>query len=125
MFRKVPGFLLSLFLCFCLIIPVSAHSEFIIDEANLLAPEETARLEEKSSELNACYDIHPVVLTVDSLNGSRAQDFADDYYDHACFGDNGVLFLLAMAEREWYISTSGCASFIFSTPSGAAKIHIK
>ena len=60
-----------------------------------------------ASTLNERYNIYPVIVTVDSLNEIPAQDYADDYYDNTGYGSNGVLFLLAMEEQEWYISTSG------------------
>lgn len=108
MMRKITSFLLSLLLFFGLLLPVSADSiSFVTDEAGLLASEEIAVLEEKAAALNSTYGIHAVIVTVDSLAGARPQDYADDYYDAAGYGDDGVLFLLSMAEREWYISTSG------------------
>ena len=107
MFRKVTAILFILLLCFSLTICVSAQTTAIQDDAGLLVAEEIRSLEEKATEIKDVYDVQAVILTVNSLNGFRAQDFADDYYDHAGYGDNGVLFLLAMAEHEWYISTSG------------------
>ena len=113
MFRKITALLTSLLLLTCLVFPVCAQSlSFIADEAGLLSSEEILSLEEKAAELESRYGIHAVVLTVDSLYGSRAQDYADDYYDNAGYGEDGVLFLLAMAEREWYIST--CGSVIYA-----------
>ena len=52
-----------------------------------------------------------VILTVDSLDGKRPQEYADDYYDYNGYADNGVLFLLSMEERDWYISTKGNAIY--------------
>ena len=108
MFRKMKVFLAALLLIFGLSLPASAEeTSFVADDAGLLLSGEIAALEEKAKELWDDYGIHAVILTVDSLGGTRAQDYADDYYDGAGYGDDGVLFLLAMAEREWYISTSG------------------
>lgn len=108
MFRKITAILTFLPLLFCLIIPVFGETvSFVADNAGLLLPDEIAVLEEKAAELVDLYGIHAVILTVDSLEGSRPQDYADDYYDHAGYGDDGVLFLISMTEREWYISTSG------------------
>lgn len=108
MFRKTIAFLTSLLLALCLILPVTAQEySYIADEAGLLYQEEVSSLEEKAEELSSLYSIDAVILTVDSLGGSRAQDCADDYYDHTGYGADGVLFLLAMGEREWYISTCG------------------
>lgn len=108
MFRKLSSLLISFALLTFLVLPVCAQAGFYItDEAGVLLPEEITSLEQKAAALEARYGIHAVILTVDSLNGSRAQEYADDYYDNADYGDDGILFLLAMAEREWYISTCG------------------
>lgn len=106
--RKITVFLCSLVCIFCLLISVSAQSvRYVTDEAALLDPIEVEILEEMAADLAEHYGIHAVILTVDSLNGSRAQDYADDFYDYSGYGEDGVLFLLAMSEREWYITTSG------------------
>ena len=108
MIRKITVILIALFLMVSVLLPVSAEGiPYVVDAAGLLSGKETAVLEEKAASLNSIYDIHPVILTVDSLGGSRPQEYADDYYDFAGYGDDGVLFLLAMEERDWYISTSG------------------
>ena len=108
MFRKITIVLIALVLMVSVLFPVSAEGlPYVVDTAGLLSGEETAVLEEKAASLNSTYGIHVVILTVDSLDGTRVQDYADDYYDFAGYGDDGVLFLLAMEEREWYISTSG------------------
>lgn len=108
MFRKLTTLFLLLISLPCLILTVCAQSQStVIDEANLLRQEEITYLETVSAQLTDQYSIHAVILTVDSLEGRSAQDVADAYYDNSGFGDNGVLFLLSMAEREWYISTTG------------------
>ena len=108
MIRKITVILIALFLMVSVLLPVSAEGiPYVVDAAGLLSGKETAVLEEKAASLNSIYDIHPVILTVDSLGGSRPQEYADAYYDFAGYGDDGVLFLLAMEERDWYISTSG------------------
>lgn len=97
-----------LFLMLTLYLPAAAQTNpFIVDEAGLLTEEQISNLENMAADISDSYGIHAVVLTVNSLGGTQPQDYADDYYDHAGYGDNGVLFLLAMAEREWYISTCG------------------
>ena len=108
MIRKITSVLIALLLMFSVMLSVSAEGIcYVADEAGVLSGEETAVLEEKAATLNSDYGIHAVILTVDSLGGTRAQDYADAYYDNTGYGDDGVLFLLAMEEREWYISTCG------------------
>ena len=108
MMKKLTSLLLAVLLMSCLVLSVSANSvSYIADDAGLLYSDEAAVLEEKAANLSAIYGIDAVILTIDSLGGVSAQDYADDYYDHNGYGEDGVLFLLAMEEREWYISTCG------------------
>ena len=46
-------------------------------------------------------------MTVDSLNGQYIRSYADDYYDYNGYADNGVLLLVAMDTREYWVSTTG------------------
>ena len=113
MCKKTVSLLICLLLLPCLILPVFAQEKaYVADNAGLLLPGEIAVLEETAGKLAETYGIDPVILTVDSLGGSSAQNYADDYYDGMGYGEDGILFLLAMAEREWYIST--CGSVIYA-----------
>ena len=108
MMKRIASLLTVLALLMCLTLSVCADAvTCITDNAGLLTSEEIAALEEKAAQLTETYGIHAVVLTVASLDGARAQDYADDFYDHNGYSEDGVLFLLVMAEREWYISTCG------------------
>lgn len=115
MFRRITSILLSLIVLSCMVFTVSAQEQSrIIDDAHLLLPKEVSYLEEYSAELCDYYGIDVVVLTVDSLMGKSAQDYADDYYENAGYSEDGVLLLLTMAEREWYISTSGSMRYVLT-----------
>jgi len=108
MLKKLISMVLILLLVSSMILSVSAQTAArVSDEAGLLYTEEALALEEKALELAEGYGIDAVILTVDALNGQSAQDCADNYYDSHGYGDDGILFLLAMNEREWYISTCG------------------
>ena len=108
MSRKMTIPFICVLLVFMLILPVSGQTKsYISDEAGLLSPDEITVLEEKAADLASSYNIDPVILIVHSLRGDSPQDYADDYYDNTGYREDGVLFLLAMEERDWYISTSG------------------
>ena len=102
-------------LCFCLLflsllaVPAFASPSLVYDDAGLLSNADVAGLEEKAAAFSEIYGMDMVFVTVDSLNGVAAWSFANDFYDYGGFREDGVLFLLAMSEREWYISTSGDA----------------
>lgn len=121
MLKKMTSFLLALLLVLSLTISVQATTQslpMIVDNADLLSYQEELELEALAQELRTQYRCDIVILTADSLGGKSAQDYADDYYDGNGYGydssGTGLLFLLAMQEREWYISTCGDAISIFT-----------
>lgn len=111
--RKILAHLLIvLFFPFLLVkVQASYIGAHVLDSAGLLSSQELIELESKADNLMTEYGMDVVILTVDSLDGQSAQNKADNFYDENGYGDNGVLFLLAMEEREWYISTCGDAIY--------------
>lgn len=106
----------------CLLLAVSlgtnclaASLPRVVDNARLLSVEEADALSHKAEELRLTYGMDAVILTVDSLNGKSAMQYAEDYYDENGYGAgserSGTLFLLAMEQREWYMDTSGNAIY--------------
>ena len=79
----------------------------LVDDARLLTSSEKSELLSLLNEISERQDMDIVVVTVNSLNGKSPRAFADDYYDHNGYGADGVLLLIAMDSRDWYISTSG------------------
>lgn len=116
--KRIVSLTILVLMLFSLALPAAASLPLIIDEAELLSAEEEQQLEERAQSLASTYEMDVVILTVDSLSGSSAQDYADDYYDNNNYGQgteySGLLFLLAMEEREWYISTCGNAIYAFT-----------
>lgn len=104
--------LICLILCLLLLpfpMTAAAAGTYVIDEAGLLDAVSEEVLQESAAGIYETYGVELVILTVDTLGFKSAQEYADDSYDEGGYGDNGILFLLAMAEREWYISTTGTA----------------
>lgn len=118
--RRIFSVLVCLWLCFGIVFSVSASSglPMVIDSAGLMDSEEQAALEDAAQELRVQLEMDVVILTVNSLGGISAQNLADSYYDENGYGYgdrySGILFLLAMEEREWYISTCGDAIYVFT-----------
>lgn len=107
--------LMSIFLgIICLAVPVSASEsapDLVVDYAQLISPEEEIALESSCKALGEAYQMDIVLVTIHSLSGQSAQSYADDYYDNNGYRDDGLFFLLAVDDREWYISTSGNAIY--------------
>ena len=73
----------------------------VIDEANLLTEQEMQLL---STVFNQYGAMSYQVLTLETLNGESAQSYAERVADE---NQIGVLLLVSMQEREWWITTSG------------------
>ena len=113
--RKMICILICLLLASWMALPVSAGSSLprIVDNADLLTGQEEQLLEDAALEFAEMYSLDAVILTVDSLDGKDIADFADDFYDYNGYGvgtdHSGLILVVAMAERELYISTCGDA----------------
>ena len=83
----------------------------LMDEADLLTPEEESALLAQLDEISLRQGLDVVVVTVNGLDGKSAMDFADDYFDYNGYGQgsdrSGILLLVSMEDRDWWISTRG------------------
>lgn len=111
--KKWISVTLCLLLLLALPLAVSADNPYVVDDAGLLTSAEIAQLEERSAQFYTDTGMELVILTVDSLDGKTVMAYADDYFD-ANYGENGILLLIAMQEREWHISTTGTAIEAFN-----------
>jgi len=84
----------------------------LYDGADLLSAGEEAELLARFDSISEAYGMDVAVVTVMSTEGKSPMDFADDYYD-ANFGNDGILLLVSMEYREWWISTAGRCINIF------------
>jgi len=100
--------LLILFLTLCLLtVTVSASSSLLVDEAGLLTGSEAASLERQLTEISNRQGVDIVIVTVDSTGGASTMDYADDYFDYGGYRTDGILLLVSMEDRDWWISTTG------------------
>ncbi len=110
--RKLFAFLLIL-LTLCGTLWVQAYpGDLFVDEAELMNGTKGAELETYLSEISDEYDTAVMIVTVPDTKGVRIEDYA-----RSCFGSNpyrdgedrhnGILLLIALETRDWYIYTSG------------------
>ena len=114
--------IMSVFLGFS--VSSAAGKKSVIDDAGLIKASDEKELDKKIKNLQKDkFDV--VILTVKSLDGKSAQDYADDYYDNNDYGlDNeksGVLFLVSKGDRKYHISTKGAGIKAF-TDYGIGRI---
>ncbi|MBQ1379802.1 MAG: TPM domain-containing protein [Erysipelotrichaceae bacterium] len=87
--------------------PVSKEKALVNDFSNIMSDDEEERLNRKLQKIKDKYGFDAVVVTTDSFNGMSARDYADDFYDYSQYSKDGILFVLNMTERTWYVSTKG------------------
>lgn len=114
--------IMSVFLGFS--VSSAAGKKSVIDDAGLIKASDEKELDKKIKNIQKDkFDV--VILTVKSLDGNSAQDYADDYYDNNDYGlDNeksGVLFLVSKGDRKYHISTKGAGIKAF-TDYGIGRI---
>lgn len=84
----------------------------VYDNAGLLTEQEAARLQGQCVETAQIKGIDIIIVTENGLRGKSPMDYADDFYDEHAFGyeqehGTGILLLVDMGNRDWWISTSG------------------
>lgn len=119
--HRVLSAFLALLLIFSLSISVFATEQElppVVDNANLLTSEEITELTEKIQAMRSQLELEIVIVTVYGTGGKNVQEYADDFYDSFGYGygddNSGILLLLDMTAREWYMSTCGEAIYIFT-----------
>jgi uncharacterized protein len=79
----------------------------IVDQANLLSPEQRQRIESKLAQFEQQTGDQVAVLTIDSLDGEAIEDYANKVARAWGLGrkgkDNGVLLLVAKQDRKMRI----------------------
>ena len=93
-------------------------SSYVVDNGHLLSEGEKNELTQIAEEISRRQQCDVVILTENSLDGNSPEAYADDYFDYNGYGygpdRSGILFLLSMEERDWYISTRGDAIQAFT-----------
>lgn len=114
--RKTFPLLLTLLLLLAVPTAVRASdpgAPLIVDNADLLTSSEEAALTSKAYQLKAEYQMDVVILTVTSTDGQTPRRYAESYYDRNGYASDGILLLVSIEERDWYICTTGSARDIF------------
>lgn len=81
----------------------------VVDDADLLSDSEESALLTKLDEISTRQAMDVVVVTAATLGGKSPMAYADDFFDYNGYGqgsnDDGVLLLVSMEDRDWWIST--------------------
>lgn len=109
--KKLSLVLAGILLFALLSFPVHADARRVVDEADLFSADEETSLEAKIQEIAEEYQFDVVIVTENELGGKSPMEFADDFFDYNGYGygpaRDGILFLISMEDRDWWISTRG------------------
>ena len=108
--KRIFAVLLALLLCLCMAIPAFATEPAInrlVDHAELLTNQEWSDINNLLNEISNRQGMDVVIVTTNTLNGKSPMAYADDYYDYNGYAPDGVLLLVSMEDRDWWISTTG------------------
>ena len=83
----------------------------LVDDADLLSESEEAELLAKLEEISERQQCEIAVVTKYSIGSQTPMDYADDFFDYNGYGwgegKEGLLLLLSMEERDYYLSGHG------------------
>ena len=93
------------------------NKSIFIDEANVLSDDQKNNLIKKLTEISEKNKCEVSIAVVNTVGGKSPQEYADDLFDYNDYGygegDDGILLLIDMNERDWAISTYGFAKTAF------------
>lgn len=117
--KKIVVFLLTLGLLFSFALPSFAShtvSRRLNDGAGLLNESDAEEIAEQLDAISAKWDMDVAVVTVSSLGGNTPSRYAYQYYNDAAngFDTDGVLLLVAMGSRDYYVYPSGYGNTAFT-----------
>lgn len=115
MMKKIIAYMFLLFSALLMpadiIMAEEAHDVRLMDGAGLLDADGQADILSKLDSVSENLKFEVVIVTVDSVGSSTAQEFADDFYDYSNYGYNdgrdGILLLISVEGRDCCISTRG------------------
>lgn len=120
MIKKVRIILPLLMILFVLFsgVNVLAASPMVNDKAELFSASQREELEAKASQMTERLKLDIVIVTTNENDGKTSRAYADDFFDYNGYGygggEDGLLLLINMEDREVYISTCGIAIQYFT-----------
>lgn len=116
--KKLYHFIFSVFiLFFASLLPYNnlhthAAPPRLVDNAGLIkSSAEIENLTNKLNEISTRQQCDVLIVIVKTLEGKTPMDYADDYFDYNGYGfgedKSGVLLLVSIEDRDWYVSTTG------------------
>ena len=98
-----------------LAVPVMATGQLLVDDADILTSSQERQLSKKLEHASEVCDMDVAVVIVDGIGNEDIQDYADDYYDYNGYADDGVMLVVDMDSRQWWITGTGDGTDVFTS----------
>lgn len=113
--KRLFSIFLVLILCAVLTFSVSAaQMPRLVDAADLLTDSQEQELLERLDQVSQELQVDVVIVTMETTGGYSADSVIEAFYDEYGYGygstRDGVVLMLAMAERDWRILSNGFAA---------------
>lgn len=93
--------------------PCVNASEKVYDFANLFEESDEDLIYNQITNFINDTGLDMAIVTTNYNSKMSVMEYADDFYDYNDFSRDGILFLIDMDTREYYVSTTGKAMFYF------------
>ena len=105
--KKLLRILALLVLLVGMAVSASAASALVLDQADLLRPQEEKVLQQSLDQVNQKYQVRLAVVTVKNTGNVKPGEFANGVLDKIKDSrlKGNMVLLLSMKDRDWYIST--------------------
>lgn len=108
--KKIYLALITVFML-CLAFSTSAYASLLVDSriednAHLLTSSQKQALSDKLNEISDKHNFDVVIVTVDSVGNKTPENYTIDYYKGK-YSENGIILLLAMEKRDYWIQPFG------------------
>ena len=120
MIKKTVSVIIALVLVLTMSTAAFATEEqrFVFDEAGILTYDELEELELKAAQTSEKYGFGVYIVTFENLGGHEAWEYNEMVYDELCeyynAGEDVVILLLSMEERQYDIMAHGYGNVAFT-----------
>ncbi len=98
--KKIICFLLSAAFFFLLSITVSAETDYVFDDADLMTNVEEADFDSQIEEIKAQYGVDIVLHTTMSIGNTDIYSYSENFYTSRMYSEDGIIFVINLNNNK-------------------------
>ena len=102
--KKMISLLAILLVLTTIILPASAASPRLADEAGLLSGPECTAIEKQLDALSGQYGVDVVIVTAETTGSKTPMEYADDYFDYNDYDEIIISVCVIISRNSWTFS---------------------